>query len=186
MKHEGHGLALTKSAGAGEIGGYRARLAELPPALDTGNALIDDEHRLLLAVMRNVRRICLDPVQFSDCRTCLTTRRAVCERDLVGTLGDLFSFILDHFSTEERIMRDSMMLVTDHDLCEAHVEDHAAIAQKVQEIVSRLDTEHTVERIRELDNLLARWIDHHIGLHDLMLVRWLNSEDGIHRESSLA
>ncbi len=186
MKHEGHGPVVTESAGAGEVGSYRATLADLPPALDTGNALIDDEHRLLLSVMRNVRSICLDPARFSDCLTCPTTRQAVCERDLVGMLGDLFSFILDHFSTEERIMRDSMMLLTDHDLCEAHVEDHAAIAQKVQEIVSRLDTEHTVERIRELDDLLARWIENHIGLHDLMPVRWLNSEDGARLESRLA
>lgn len=166
--------------------GFNGLLADLPTALDTGNYLIDDEHRLLLGIMRDLRRVCIDPVGLITCSGCTSSRQNACEHEVVSMLGDLFAFILDHFSSEERIMRDAMMQVTDKELCDAHVEDHAAIAQKVQEIVSRLDSEHTVRRIRELDSLLARWIEHHIGLHDLMLVRWLNSEQGIDKDSRSA
>jgi len=158
-------------------------LADLPAALDTGNYLIDDEHRLLLGIMQDLRRVCIDPVGLVTCSGCQANRQNSCEQEIVGLLGDLFAFILEHFSSEERIMRDAMMQVTDKELCDAHVEDHAAIAQKVQEIVSRLDSEQTVRRIRELDSLLARWIEHHIGLHDLMLVRWLNSDQEIDKDS---
>lgn len=166
-----------------ETAGCREALADLPAALDTGNHLIDDEHRLLLSIMRDLRRVCIDPAGLETCRGCSSSRQASCEKDVVSLLGDLFAFILEHFSSEERIMRDAMMQVTDRELCDAHVEDHAAIAQKVQEIVSRLDREQTVRRIRELDTLLARWIENHIGLHDLMLVRWLNSDPGLVKDS---
>jgi len=161
----------------------RGVMAALPPALNTGNHLIDDEHRLLLGIMQSLRGICIDPVVLETCRGCQPVRQASCEKEIVSLLGDLFAFILEHFSSEERIMRDAMMQLTDRELCDAHVEDHAAIAQKVQEIVSRLDREQTVRRIRELDTLLARWIENHIGLHDLMLVRWLNSDQGLVKDS---
>lgn len=151
-------------------------MADLPPALETGNYLIDDEHRLLLGIMKNLRRVCVDPDRLDSCRGCDRLRQNACEKEVVSQLGDLFAFILDHFSTEESIMRDSLLLMVDQDLCEAHIEDHAAIAEKVQEIVARLDRMKTVERIHELDALLARWIEHHIVLHDVMLVRWMSSD----------
>lgn len=171
MMHLGQEPVMKVAEPLGER--YCARLVALPPALNTGNALIDDEHRQLLAVMQQLRKVCADPERLADCLGCAGTRRQACEHAVVGILGDLFAFILEHFASEERIMRDAMMAVTEHDLCAAHIEDHAAIAQKVQEIVSRLDFAHTVARIRELDGLLGRWLDNHIGMHDLILVGWL-------------
>lgn len=161
-------------------------MADLPSALETGNHLIDDEHRLLLGIMKNLRRVCVDPASLDSCRGCDRLRQVACEKEVVSQLGDLFAFILDHFATEERIMRDALMSMTDKALCDAHIEDHAAIAQKVQEIVSRLDSEQTVRRIRELDALLMRWVDNHIGLHDLILVRWLDNDQGVLRAVQLA
>lgn len=148
-------------------------LSELPAALVTGNALIDEEHRVLLGIMKQVRSICADPEHFVDCRACGTAKQATCEKDLINHLGDLFAFILDHFTNEERIMRDALLQITDQAQSEAHVEDHAAIAEKVQQIVARLDRDQVVERIRELDTLLATWISNHIGMHDMILVRSL-------------
>jgi hemerythrin len=104
-------------------------------------------------------------------------RQAKCDNDLVSLLGDVFAFILDHFKTEEAIMRDSLLLMVDRDVCEAHMEDHAAISLAVQKIVSSLDTLHTVSRIRELDALLTRWVTNHIAMHDLLLSRWVARED---------
>ena len=74
-------------------------------------------------------------------------------------------------------MRDTLMLAVDRDVCEAHIEDHAAISAKVQQIVSRLESDHLVERIRELDQLLSRWLTHHIALHDVLLVRWIDRQE---------
>ncbi|MBL8429472.1 MAG: hypothetical protein JNJ95_06245 [Dechloromonas sp.] len=74
-------------------------------------------------------------------------------------------------------MRESLLLLGDHDLCAAHMEDHAAISSTVQKIVSSLDHQQVVSQIRELDALLARWVTNHIALHDLMLSRWIARED---------
>ncbi|MBU1364719.1 MAG: hypothetical protein KKE51_12960 [Gammaproteobacteria bacterium] len=152
---------------------------DLPPELITGHKLIDSEHRFLISAIANLRRICIDHINLKDCTGCSHDRQARCEMEVVAMLGDVFAFILDHFKTEEMVMRDSLLLMVDRDVCEAHMEDHAAISSTVQKIVSSLDSEHVVSRIRELDALLARWETNHIALHDLILSRWVAREDSL-------
>ncbi|HLO62412.1 MAG TPA: hemerythrin family protein [Azonexus sp.] len=149
----------------------------LPPELLTGHKLIDIEHRFLIASIANLRKVCGDYLSFQDCAACGKAMQERCEGHLVGLLGDIFSFILDHFKNEEAIMRESLMQVIDRDVCNAHMEDHAEIAAKVQEIVSALDTSHVVSRIRDLDALLSRWVTNHISLHDMLLARWVTRGD---------
>lgn len=153
----------------------------LPAQLATGNPLIDTEHRLLLSCIANLRRICHLPSGMQDCAGCPQIEQDNCESYLVGMLGDLLAFILEHFKTEEAMMRDSLLLMVDRDLCEAHMEDHAAISGKVQQIVAALDPRHTARLIRELDALLSNWLTNHVALHDLLLTRWVEREDSILR-----
>lgn len=155
---------------------------ELPPELVTGHRLIDFEHRFLVSSIANLHRVCIDYQAYADCQSCGLDRRASCEGELIGLLGDVFAFILEHFKNEESIMRESLLLTVDREVCQAHMEDHAAIAAKVQEIVSSLDRSHTVSRIRELDALLARWMTNHIALHDMLLSRWIAREDSLLRD----
>lgn len=152
---------------------------ELPPELVTGHKLIDFEHRFLIGAIANLRKVCIDHHGMHDCRSCGELVQKRCEAELVGLLGDVFAFILDHFKTEETVMRDSLLIMVDRDVCEAHMEDHAAISLAVQEIVSSLDPHHVVSRIRELDRLLTRWVTNHIALHDLLLSRWISREDSL-------
>lgn len=147
--------------------------APLPPELDTGHRVLDAEHRQLLACMTATRQVCLDLRQFHSCQGCMPARRQQCETALISVLGDLLSFILDHFMTEEQVMRDSLLLVLDREVCEAHIEDHAAISSAVQRLVSVLDKRVTVQLLRELDDLLGRWITHHVRMHDILLARWV-------------
>lgn len=149
----------------------------LPAALETGHKSIDFEHRQLLACMIAARSVCEDLSGFKDCASCIEARRSLCENELVRLLGDLLSFILDHFKTEEEIMRDSLLIMVDRDLCEAHMEDHAAISLKIQQIVASLDSLHTVSLLRDLDCLLGQWITNHITMHDMMLMRWVERDD---------
>lgn len=160
-------------------------LQELPPELLTGHHHLDAEHRLLISCIANLRQVCTDYRQCRHCGDCPAVRRQHCESHLVGMLGDLLSFVLEHFRAEEAIMRDSLLLMVDRAVCEAHMEDHAAISGKVQEIVAKLDPMHTVNLIRELDTLLSRWISNHIALHDMLLVRWVQREDSVLRKASL-
>ena len=154
---------------------------DLPAQLVTGHPLIDTEHRFLINAIANLRRICLDQVALKSCIACGKPMQERCEGNLIGLLGDIFSFILDHFKNEESIMRDSMLVIVDREVCQAHMEDHAEIAAKVQEIVSALDSVHIVSRIRELDALLARWMTNHVALHDMMLSRWVMRDDSLLR-----
>lgn len=158
---------------------YWRLTGKLPSALITGHKLIDSEHYFLISAIANLRRVCIDHINLEDCTGCSHDRQQACETELVAMLGDVFAFILDHFKTEELVMRDSLLLMLDRDVCEAHMEDHAAISSTVQQIVSSLDSQHVVSRIRELDALLARWVTNHIALHDLMLARWISRDDGL-------
>jgi len=156
---------------------------ELPPELLTGHRHLDAEHRLLLENISNLRRICLDQVNFKHCADCHQAQRNHCENHLVSMLGDLLAFILEHFRTEEEVMRDSLLQMVNREVCEAHMEDHAAISGKVQEIVAALDPMNTVGLIRDLDGLLTRWVSSHIEMHDMLLVRWVEREDSVLRQA---
>lgn len=149
----------------------------LPAELDTGHAALDFEHRQLLACMTATRQVCLDLRSFTSCAACIPARRQQCDAELVRLLGDLLAFILDHFKHEEAVMRESLLIMVDKAQCEAHIEDHAAISSAVQRLVAAIDRQATVINLRELDDLLGRWITHHIGLHDVMLMRWVARED---------
>lgn len=148
----------------------------LPAALQTGHPRIDAEHAHLLVSMRSLKTICIDLQNLASCAGCGDDRRQRCEDDLVGILGDLLAFILEHFEGEERVMRETLLMQVDRAVCEAHMEDHAAISGKIQEIVASLNLLETVSRIRELDTLLERWIVNHIQLHDVFLAHWVDRQ----------
>ena len=149
--------------------------APLPAELQTGHPAIDFEHSQLLACMNTLRSLCQEFTTKSDCSSCESGKREGCENQLVALLGDLLAFILEHFRSEEEVMRNSSLLIVDRDVCEAHMEDHANISAKVQEIIVALEPTKTVVLLRELDMLLQSWIRNHIMLHDVMLGRWLES-----------
>lgn len=153
--------------------------AALPAALVTGHPLVHAEHRQLLASMTSLRAICAELRTVESCAACSGSRQQCCENELIRLLGDLLAFILDHFKTEEGLMRDSLLLMLDRDVCEAHMEDHAAISCKIQQIVSRIDRVHAVGLLRDLDDLLGQWISNHIALHDMTLARWIAREGAV-------
>lgn len=170
---------------AASPGGFSAsQCCELPSELVTGHRAIDAEHRQLLIGMANLRAVCGFHLRVADCKACSENQRDVCESSLVTMLGDLLSFVIEHFRNEEQVMRDSLLLMVERDVCEAHIEDHAAISSKVQQIVASLDPLYTVVLIRELDALLTRWVSNHITLHDQFLVRWVEREDSVLRQGT--
>jgi hemerythrin-like metal-binding protein len=148
----------------------------LPSALDTGIAAVDFEHAQLLSCMATLRKLCATPFS-NSCIACDNGQRGNCESTLIGLLGDLLAFILDHFHSEEKAMRDSLLYMVDRHVCEAHMEDHAQISEKIQQIVAAIDPSKTVQQVRELDQLLERWVSNHVVLHDQALERWIVSQD---------
>jgi hemerythrin-like metal-binding protein len=151
--------------------------SQLPPELNTGYADIDQQHRQLASSIAAVRRVCSFYSVYDSCSNCAEATRARCESDLVSLLGDLLAFVLEHFQQEERIMRESFLLQVDRDICEAHMEDHANISSKIQQIVSAIDKSQTITLLRQLDVLLQRWMSNHVALHDLLVARLIERGD---------
>jgi len=148
----------------------------------TGNRTIDLEHQELFAALNAARAICLNSQSsLASCANCNAPRHQHCEHALVDVLGRVLSFVLDHFKTEESIMRDSLLLMIDRELCQVHMEDHAGISAMVERMVRELDSTQTVSLVRELDQLLMRWIAQHIATHDVALVNWIEREDSVLR-----
>ena len=148
----------------------------LPAGLNTGIAQVDFGHAQLLSCIAALRNLCAHPTN-NSCTTCDIAPQGKCEPALIGLLGDLLAFILDHFHIEEKAMRDSLLYMVDRHVCEAHMEDHALISEKIQQIVAAIDPSITVQQVRELEKLLVRWESNHIVLHDQALERWILRQD---------
>ncbi len=144
----------------------------LPAALETGISEVDFGHAQLLSCIASLRSLCAYPNN-TTCNTCNDVQRGLCESTLIGLLGDLLIFILDHFQAEEKAMRDSLLYMVDRHVCEAHMEDHAQISYTIQQIVAAIDPSETVLLVRQLDQLLECWVSKHIVLHDQALERWM-------------
>ena len=150
---------------------------QLPADFLTGNLVVDTEHQRLYALLRSAHHICIDMDGYRDCSGCLRSRRGHCDGSLLKLLGDLLSFSLDHFRTEEGLMRDSLLIMVDRLQCEEHIEDHAAMSSRIERIIAALDDRHTVELLREVNEVLANWVMTHIRTHDVRLVSWIERED---------
>lgn len=170
------GIQTEETQGVQQCPPWQAGIS-LPPELQTGHAIIDAEHTHLLSCIRDLRRICDDLAGRQHCLQCTDTRQQACENELIRHLGDLLAFILDHFRHEESIMHESLMTSLERAVCEAHMEDHAAISAKVQQIVASIDRHRLAGLMRELDVLLGTWTINHIRLHDMILVRWIEHQD---------
>lgn len=151
---------------------------DLPASLDTGIDVVDFEHAQLLSCMATLRQLCVDTSRDS-CHLCEDAQRVNCESSLIGLLGDLLMFIIDHFHQEEKAMRESLLYMLDRDVCEAHMEDHAQISERIQKIVAANNLAKTVVQVRELERLLDEWVSHHVVLHDLALMKWMARQDSI-------
>lgn len=143
----------------------------------TGNQTIDADHQQLYDLLKAARSVCVDMVGRRNCATCTPARQHHCENELLRVLGDLLSFVLDHFKQEESMMRDSLLVMVDRLHCDLHMEDHAAISSRIERIIGCLDSQPTVDLLRELDTVLAAWVMKHIATHDMALVHWIERED---------
>ncbi|MBL8449041.1 MAG: hemerythrin domain-containing protein [Dechloromonas sp.] len=144
------------------------------PALPcpTGHAEIDLEHSLLLACVDRLNTVCRIPDSRCSCRDCLVRMQSECHADLGNLLGDLLMYLVDHFRTEETLMRSHGVARIAPDFCERHKEDHAAIALTIQELTASLDPLQTADLVRRLHRLLSYWLQDHIARHDAVLVRF--------------
>jgi len=149
----------------------------------TGNLMIDADHQQLHGLLKATRSICLDMIAHRNCAACSQDRHDHCEKQLLKLLGDLLSLILEHFKTEESMMRESLLVMVDRLQCELHMEDHAAISSRIERAIAALDTLPTVDLLREIERVLGSWVMNHVVTHDMALVNWIEREDSALRSS---
>ena len=154
-----------------------AQRGSLPTDWRSGHPLIDDEHQALLAVVQRLPEICESFLSKTDCSGCAPAARQACEARLVGLLGEVIEFVIEHFSSEEAIMRRSLLPAIEPARCEAHFEDHAEIMGRLTDILGALTPETTSGRMRELNASLLSWLNEHIRHHDQPLADWLKRDE---------
>lgn len=140
--------------------------------------LVEMERCKLAEASRALCSICDDLHALANCSSCTSQRREQCRDGLIGLLGDLLLYVLEKFEQEECSMRDSLLIVFERDSCDAHMEDHVAISDKIKWIISSLESTDTVNLSRQLELLLKHWSDDHIAKYDLPLARWVYRQRG--------
>ena len=143
----------------------------LPANLLTGNALVDDEHQRLCALIEDLRTICRDFDLKDSCEGCSEARIEGCEADYQVCVAELLGFICEHFRAEEKLMKDCGLASSQKDMYIRHVEDHANISDQAVLLLTANDKQKTAGQIARMASVLRSWLDTHIGTHDVMMIR---------------
>ena len=132
-------------------------MAEFTKDLETGYALIDQEHRELIAAINNLLEAC---------------RKGQGRSEIVKTAQFMQSYTAKHFSDEERLQSQSRY--PDY---VRHRGYHAAFKKTVAEIVQKLSTQGaSVALVGELNTALAGWLINHIKVEDKKLAAYLRTK----------
>ena len=142
----------------------------LPDALATGIAIVDEEHRQLRAFINRLRAICDEFDSKQTCAGCASDKVSACESALLDCVSDLLGYVVEHFRTEENLMKDLGISVEHHERYLMHAEDHANIADQVALLARPGDQQLTVRSIADTAGVLSRWLDHHIQHHDVPML----------------
>lgn len=143
----------------------------LPDALATGFAMIDEEHRQLKAAINRLRTICDDFDNKQTCAGCSVDRISACESSLLDCVSDLLGYVVEHFRTEENLMKDLGISMKHRERYLSHAEDHANIADRIALLARLTDQQLTVQAIADTAAVLSRWLDHHIQHHDVPMLQ---------------
>ena len=129
--------------------------------LETGNQMIDSEHKMLLQLCSNLLQSCAAQPDWDT---------------LHATICFLQEYIKTHFQHEEHLQRQS-----DYPDYPAHRHCHETFIRTVEHLSNRLEQEGaTVQLTTELNQCLCSWMIHHIKIADTKFAYYLS-----HREQKL-
>jgi len=132
-------------------------MAEFTKDLETGNALIDQEHRELIAAINRLMEAC---------------QRGQGRAELANTAQFLQSYTAKHFSDEEQLQIKSR-----YPEYKKHFGYHQAFKQTVAQIVKKISEQGaTVALVGEINTALAGWLINHIKVEDKKLAAYLRSK----------
>lgn len=138
--------------------------------------LIRHEHGLLKEKIGQLRTVCACARTGGDCAACGAESTLACEREVARILEEVFVFMVEHFRTEEAVMREHRLDFADPIACESHREAHAEITERARHLITGLTPQTVLPRLDELVGLIEGWIGGHIAAHDHALLSLLGVE----------
>jgi len=128
------------------------------PALLTGNAIVDAEHRELIRLIDRLELVGDGP-----------------DGDGVGAaLDELTEYVFVHFQMEEKLMVRELYPST---AFEAHIAEHRALDRKTQEYVQAYSSGELTS-VGPIVDFLYEWFAHHIAEVDAAMAEHVRKRHG--------
>lgn len=125
--------------------------------LETGNQLIDTEHRQLIEAINNLLAAC-------------STGKG--RSELTNTAKFLQDYTAKHFSDEEKLQ-----IQTQYPDYQNHKRYHEEFKKVVAEICKKLDTQGaTITLVGEVNSAIAGWLINHIKKEDVKVANHIKSK----------
>jgi hemerythrin-like metal-binding protein len=138
----------------------------------TGIDIIDREHLQLFEFVEDLERICTEYAGKLTCNGCSANEIVDCEMKLLNAAGDVLLFMVEHFSAEELIMKQSALSARQKSLFQVHAEEHAKLSSDVCALLgSNALRQQAVAKAADLAAILSRWLHQHIAEFDMPMMK---------------
>jgi diguanylate cyclase (GGDEF)-like protein/hemerythrin-like metal-binding protein len=138
--------------------------------LTTGISSIDLQHKKLIDIINDVLQLCFN-------------NDLIDEKKITEIYKNLSLYVVEHFSSEEKIMKDFFV-------DSRHFDEHVRVHAEFKETVNQLFLEHEAlinpDRLGEVAEFLIRWLAYHILSMDKSLTRQISliQNEGISAEKA--
>jgi hemerythrin-like metal-binding protein len=122
----------------------------------TGNAVVDSEHRELIALVNQLEFAGSGPDGIA----------------ISEALEELTDYVFVHFQMEEKLMQREEY---PHDAFEAHVAEHRQLDQATQQLVGQY-SDGSLNTVEPIVTLLNEWLRHHIAQVDRAMAEFIRSK----------
>lgn len=143
------------------------------PDLRTGHPEIDSQHQTLFRLNGQLGEACTEGRSPAGNCDCMAPAKSGCVNRLAHLLGELLTFMTEHFCYEQRLMR----LLPASPECRQHVSAHqlahAEISQHLSELARDLDRLPPLQSANRLQTIMALWMGQHDAGLDRDLVQTL-------------
>lgn len=144
----------------------------------TGHAEIDEQHKILDAMVAQLDMLCDESRHTANpnCSNCSREHMLQCRATLNKTVTDLTSFLSGHATYEERMME----LLPDTPSCQAHIRAHKAahdgLARQLEKLAGDARTGTPLEASKQVWRIMEIWLGDHTKLFDQRLVSMSQSD----------
>jgi hemerythrin-like metal-binding protein len=144
----------------------------------TGHAEIDRQHAILEDLIEQFRRICRnDKPSPGTCNPCALRDRKACADDLADLADELLTFLVGHFTYEERLMDLLPAIPSCADHIAGHKNAHADISERLARVAARIPDEEPIEIGIQLHRIIRDWMGRHTSQFDLPLTDQMESAE---------